>query len=212
MEIEFAANVNDNKTGEFHLLQIRPMVDNKMMLDEDLDKVDTEDIILKSDSAIGHGIMTDIRDIVYVKTANYSAAFNPAIAEEVERMNRKLTAEQREYVIVGPGRWGSSDAWLGVPLKWPAISGARIIVECGLTNYRIDPSQGTHFFQNLTSLGVAYFTVNPYKDDGIFNEAYLDSLDAEEETEHLRHIRFEKPITAKVDGMKKKGIVTKPEA
>ena len=212
VEIEFAANVNDNKTGEFHLLQIRPMVDNKMMLDEDLDKVDTEDIILKSDSAIGHGIMTDIRDIVYVKTANYSAAFNPAIAEEVERMNRKLTAEQREYVIVGPGRWGSSDAWLGVPLKWPAISGARIIVECGLTNYRIDPSQGTHFFQNLTSLGVAYFTVNPYKDDGIFNEAYLDSLDAEEETEHLRHIRFEKPITAKVDGMKKKGIVTKPEA
>ena len=112
VEIEFAANVNDNKTGEFHLLQIRPMVDNKMMLDEDLDKVGSEDVILKSDSAIGHGIMTDIRDIVYVKTGNYSASFNPAIAEEVERMNRKLTDEQREYVIVGPGRWGSSDPWL----------------------------------------------------------------------------------------------------
>lgn len=210
VEIEFAATVNDDKTGEFYLLQIRPMVDNKMMLDEDLDNIPDETVILKSESAIGHGVMNEIHDIIYVKTEGYSASFNPAIADEVERMNRKMLDEGREYVIVGPGRWGSSDPWLGVPLKWPAISGARVIVECGLTDYRIDPSQGTHFFQNLTSLGVAYYTVNPYKNDGIFDEEYLNSLPAEEETEHLRHVRFSTPIIAKVDGMKKKGIVLKP--
>lgn len=104
---------------------------------------------------------------------------------------------------------GASDSWLGIPVKWAAISGARVIVECGLTDYRIDPSQGTHFFQNLTSLGVAYFTINPYKEDGLFDKGWLDRQPAHNETKHLRHIRLEKPLVAKVDGMKKKGIVMK---
>ncbi len=210
VEIEFAANVNDDKTGEFYLLQIRPMVDNKLMLDEELDAISDDTLLLRSESAIGHGIMSDIYDVIYVKTESYSASNNPVIASEIEVMNRKMLNEKREYVLVGPGRWGSSDSWLGVPVKWPAISGARVIVECGLTNYRIDPSQGTHFFQNLTSLGVAYFTVNPYRNDGIFDEAYLNALPALEETQYLRHVRFESPLTAKVDGMKKKGVVIKP--
>lgn len=209
VEIEFAANVNDDKTGEFYLLQIRPMVDNKMNLDEDLDELNDEDMILRSESAIGHGVMPDIYDVVYVKTDGYSASKNPVIAEQIEKINDKMLAEGREYVLVGPGRWGSSDSWLGVPVKWPAISGARVIVECGLTDYRIDPSQGTHFFQNLTSLGVAYFTINPYKGDGLFDEAWLNAQPAVEETEYVRHVRLEKPCTAKVDGMKKKGVVLK---
>ena len=209
VEIEFAATVNDDKTGEFYLLQIRPMVDNKMNLDEDLDAIPDDDVLIRSESAIGHGIMSDIYDVVYVKTKDYSPSMNPAIADEMEKINDKMLAEHQEYVLVGPGRWGSSDPWLGVPVKWPAISGARVIVECGLTNYRIDPSQGTHFFQNLTSLGVAYFTINPYKDDGTFDEAWLDTLPAVDETEHVRHIRLTTPLTAKVDGMKKKGVVLK---
>ena len=209
VEIEFAVNVNDDKTGEFYLLQIRPMVDNKMVLNEDLNGLNDEELILRSDSAIGHGIMNDIYDIVYIKTADYSASNNPAIAEEVERINRTLLNENREYVIIGPGRWGSSDSWLGIPVKWPAISGARVIVECGLTNYRIDPSQGTHFFQNLTSLGVAYYTINPYKGDGMFNEEYLNSIPAVNETQYIRHIRFDSPCVAKVDGVKKKGVLLK---
>ena len=212
VEIEFAANVNDNKTGEFYLLQIRPMVDNKLVLDEELTDIPDSDLILRSESAIGHGIMSDIHDLVYVKTEGYSASNNPAIASQIEVINRKLLQEGREYVLVGPGRWGSSDSWLGVPVKWPSISGARVIVECGLNNYRIDPSQGTHFFQNLTSLGVAYFTINPFRADGLFDEAFLDALPAEEETEFLRHVRLDEGITAKVDGMKKKGIVLKPHA
>lgn len=209
VEIEFAANVNDDKTGEFFLLQIRPMVDNKMNLDEDLNEISDDQLVIRSESAIGHGIMSDIYDIVYVKTADYSASYNPKIAEQMEKINDKLLDEQREYVLVGPGRWGSSDSWLGIPVKWPAISGARVIVECGLTNYRIDPSQGTHFFQNLTSLGVAYFTINPYKGDGMFDEEWLNSLPAIEETEYLRHVRLEQPLTAKVDGVKKLGVVMK---
>lgn len=209
VEIEFAVNVNNDKTGEFYLLQIRPMVDNKMVLNEDLNGLNDEELILRSDSAIGHGIMNDIYDIVYIKTADYSASNNPAIAEEVERINRTLLNENREYVIIGPGRWGSSDSWLGIPVKWPAISGARVIVECGLTNYRIDPSQGTHFFQNLTSLGVAYYTINPYKGDGMFNEEYLNSIPAVNETQYIRHIRFDSPCVAKVDGVKKKGVLLK---
>lgn len=209
VEIEFACTVNDDKTGEFYLLQIRPMVDNKIMLDEDLDAISDNELILRSESAIGHGIMSDIYDLVYVKTDDYSASMNTEIADEMEKINEKMLTEGRGYILVGPGRWGSSDPWLGIPVKWPAISGARVIVECGLTDYRIDPSQGTHFFQNLTSLGVAYFTINPYKEDGLFDKKWLDALPAYNETAHVRHIRLESPLTVKVDGMKKKGIVLK---
>ena len=175
------------------------MVDNKMVLDEDLDGLDDKELILRSDSAIGHGVMNDIYDIVYIKTKDYSASNNPAIADEMEKINRTLLNENREYALIGPGRWGSSDQWLGIPVKWPAISGARVIIECGLT----------HFFQNLTSLGVAYYTINPYKGDGMFNEEYLNSLPAIEETEYIRHVRFNTPCIAKVDGVKKKGVLIK---
>ena len=114
-------------------------------------------------------------------------------------------------MLVGPGRWGSSDPWLGVPVKWPAISAAKVIVEAGLTNYRVDPSQGTHFFQNLTSLGVGYFTVNDYNGDGIYRMDLLDAMPAVEETEHVRHVRFSSPVVIKIDGMKKEGVVLLPE-
>ena len=122
------------------------------------------------------------------------------MAREIENLNRKLVAEGRSYVLVGPGRWGSSDPWLGIPVKWAHISGARIIVECGLENYRIDPSQGTHFFQNLTSFGVGYLTINPYQGDGRFDETTLDQLPAEHETSYIRHVSFPTPLSIKMDG------------
>ena len=115
-------------------------------------------------------------------------------------------------MLIGPGRWGSSDPWLGIPVKWPHIAGARVIVESGLDNYRIDPSQGTHFFQNLTSFGVGYFTVNPYLKDGVFDEAWLDALPAETETEHLRHVHSPSPFVIKMDGRRSLAVVMKPEA
>ena len=210
VEIEFAVQLNDDRTGTFYLLQIRPMVDNKMMLEEDLTLIPDSATLIRSHNAIGHGVMTDIFDVVYVKTEDYTAANNPAIADEIDKINSRYLREGKNYVLVGPGRWGSSDSWLGVPVKWPNISAARVIVESGLTNYRVDPSQGTHFFQNLTSFGVGYFTVNDFMGDGVYNQSYLNSQPAVEETKFVRCVRFEQPIVVKVDGMKKEGVVMLP--
>ena len=212
VEIEFAVTLDQQKkAGVFYLLQVRPMVDVKADLSEDLNLIPTENVLLKSFNSLGHGIMEDIHDLIYVKTDGYNAGNNPSIAYEIEKLNRKFLDEGKHYVLVGPGRWGSSDSWLGIPVKWPHISAARVIVEAGLTNYRVDPSQGTHFFQNLTSFGVGYFTINSYMDDGIYNQAFLDGLPAVEETKYLRHVRFEKPIVVKMDGKKKLGVVMMPE-
>ena len=212
VEIEFAVTLDaQNKSGVFYLLQVRPMVDMKADLAEDLNLIPDEKVILKSFNSLGHGIMEDVHDLIYVKTEDYNAGNNPTIAYEIEKLNRKFLDEGKHYVLVGPGRWGSSDSWLGIPVKWPHISAARVIVEAGLSNYRVDPSQGTHFFQNLTSFGVGYFTINAYMNDGIYNKEYLDTLPVVEETKYLRHVRFENPIVIKMDGKKKLGVVMMPE-
>ena len=208
VEIEFACNVNADRTGEFYLLQIRPIVDSKQMLDEDVAAIPDDNCLLRSYNSLGHGINEDVCDVVYVKTGDdFTAANNPAIAEQVERINRRFLDEKRGYILVGPGRWGSSDYWLGIPVKWPHISGARLIVESGLKNYRVDPSQGTHFFQNLTSFGVGYFTINTYNNDGIFRQDILDQMPAVEETEFVRHVRFPHPLKIMMDGKRQIGVV-----
>ena len=209
VEIEFAANLNNDRTGTFYLLQIRPIVDCKKMLEEDLSTIPDEDVIIRSNNSLGHGIMDEMQDLVYVKTDGYSASNNQLIAYDIEKLNAEFLREGKNYILVGPGRWGSSDTWLGIPVKWPHISAARVIVEAGLTNYRVDPSQGTHFFQNLTSFGVGYFTVNAYRNDGIYDQAYLDSLPAVHETKFLRHIHFDRPLVVKMDGKKNIGVVMK---
>jgi hypothetical protein len=212
VEIEFAVTLDaKEKTGTFYLLQVRPMVDVKADLSEDLNLIPEDKILLKSFNSLGHGVMEDIHDIVYVKTDGFNAGNNPTIAYEIERMNRKFLDEGKHYILVGPGRWGSSESWLGIPVKWPHISAARVIVEAGLTNYHVDPSQGTHFFQNVTSFGVGYFTINAYMDDGIYKQDFLDSLPVVEETTFLRHVHFEKPLVVKMDGKKKLGVVLMPE-
>ena len=211
VEIEFACNINADRTGELYLLQMRPIVDSKQVLDEDLAAIDDSACLLRSHNSLGHGISEDVTDVVYVKTDdNFTASNNPRIADEVERINRKFVAEGKNYVLVGPGRWGSSDYWLGIPVKWPHISAARVIVEAGLPNYRVDPSQGTHFFQNLTSFGVGYFTVNTYKGEGVFQKDVLDAMPAVDETQYVRHVRFDRPLRIMMDGMKQEGVVRLP--
>jgi hypothetical protein len=215
VEIEFAMDIKENPNdinppkAEFYLLQIRPIVDNKEFVEEDLTIIPEKDTIISARSALGNGIVNDVMDIVYVKSDGFNATNNPTTARDIETINDILAAEERSYVLVGPGRWGSSDSWLGVPVKWPHISAARLIVECGLEGYRIEPSQGTHFFQNLTSFGVGYFTINPYKGDGYFDEAYLNSIPAIHETATVRHIRLDKPIIIKMDGRHSRGVVLK---
>ena len=214
VEIEFACNLNDDRTGEFYLLQIRPIVDSKQMLDEDVAAVPDEACLLRSHNSLGHGINDDVVDVVYVKTDDdFTAMNNPAIADDIERINRTFLDSGRGYVLVGPGRWGSSDYWLGIPVKWPHISAAKVIVEVALKNYRVDPSQGTHFFQNLTSFGVGYFTVDPNRaDGGLFRKDLLDLMPAVEETRYVRHVRFSSPLRIMMDGKKQEGVVLVPQA
>lgn len=208
VEIEFACNLNADRTGSLYLLQIRPIVDQKQMLDEDLAAIPDTDCLLRSHNSLGHGVTEDVTDVVYVKTDDrFSAANNPTIAREIEKLNKEYLDRGTNYVLVGPGRWGSSDSWLGIPVKWPHISAARVIVEVALKNYRVDPSQGTHFFQNLTSFGVGYFTIDENRNDGCFHKAALDAMPAVEETEHVRVVRFEKGLRIMMDGKKGEGVI-----
>ncbi len=212
VEIEFAANLKDKEEGIFYLLQIRPIVQNKELQNEDLSRVKPEQEILYSTNALGHGVVNDVHDIVYVKTKNFNAVNNSLIAAEIDFINSQFLNKDKNYILVGPGRWGSSDPWLGIPVRWAQISNARILVELALENYKIEPSQGTHFFQNLTSFGVGYFSINPYiTNDGLFDENYLEEQVAVYETDFIRHVRFHKPIVIKINGKKKIGIVLKPE-
>ena len=213
VEIEFACNINNDRTCEFYLLQIRPIVDAKEMLDEDVKAIPDSDCLLRSHNSLGHGISEDVVDVVYVKyDDHFSAMNNFYVADDIERINRKFLADGKNYVLIGPGRWGSSDHYLGVPVKWPHISAARVIVEVALKNYNIDPSQGTHFFQNLTSFGVGYFTVDTNTGEGGFvNKEILDAMPAVEETQYVRHVRFDRPLRILMDGKKQEGAVLHPQ-
>lgn len=211
VEIEFAVELESQQQATFYLLQIRPIVDSKAVVSEDLSLVVPEETLLYSTNTLGHGKIENIRDVVYIKTESFSASNNPLIAREVEDINKKFVATDDNYLLIGPGRWGSSDPWLGVPIKWTHISQARVICEITLDQYRIDPSQGSHFFQNLTSFGVGYFTVNSFiENGGYFDKAFLDEQPALFETEFIRHVRFDNPFSIKINGKKKMGVVGKP--
>lgn len=213
VEIEFAGNININgdSKGSVYWLQIRPIVDRKEMLDEKIMETDNNDLILKSNTALGHGTMDNVRDVVYVKTKNFSSSNNQLIAREIEKINRTFTEKGDGYILIGPGRWGSSDPSLGIPVKWPHISSARLITEASLPNYRIEPSQGTHFFQNLTSFGVGYFTIDTRDNDSVYDIAYLDNCPAAYESEFIRIVHFDNPLTISINGRSGLGIVVKPK-
>ena len=213
VEIEFAGNININgdSKGSVYWLQIRPIVDRKEMLDEKIMETDNNDLILKSNTALGHGTMDNVRDVVYVKTKNFSSSNNQLIAREIEKINRTFTEKGDGYILIGPGRWGSSDPSLGIPVKWPHISSARLITEASLPNYRIEPSQGTHFFQNLTSFGVGYFTIDTRDNDSVYDIAYLDNCPAAYESEFIRIVHFDNPLIISINGRSGLGIVVKPK-
>lgn len=212
IEIEFAVNLNKTPKDPaiFNLLQIRPIVAQKEYISRDLSKVKKKDTLIYSNAALGNGRITDLHDFIFVKPDAFDASKSREIAEHINEINKRLIEEDRYYILVGPGRWGSSDSWLGIPVKWPYISNARIIIESGLENYRIDPSQGTHFFQNLTSFRVGYFTINPFIDDGYYDLDYLNQMPAHYEDEFIKHIRFEEPLLAEIDGKNTLGVVYKP--
>lgn len=212
IEIEFSVEVNvpANYPKTFYLLQIRPIVDNKETINKDLSIVEKDETIIWCDKALGNGIIETIRDVVYVRPDTFHAGNNALVAEKIGKINDQFLKEGINFVLIGPGRWGSADPWLGIPVKWPQISAARVIVESGLRDYHIDPSQGTHFFQNLTSFRVGYFTLNPFINEGYFDLEFLDSQEAIYEDEYVRHIRFEKPLRIEIDGKNNMGVIFKP--
>lgn len=211
VEIEFAVNLDyeNNQNNVFYLLQIRPIVDANKSIDEDLSSFPLEETLITSRQALGNGIIDGIYDVVYVKEGMFGPSNNQLIAYDIDKINRGLMDQDRPYVLIGPGRWGSSDTWLGIPVKWPNIAGAKVIVEAGQTSYHIDPSQGTHFFQNLTSCGSAYLTVDGVDERECCNQDFLESLPVICETKYIKHVRLEKPLVAKIDGKKGLGVVMK---
>lgn len=214
VEIEFAGMVDakGEMKGQIYWLQIRPIVDRREMLDENIMECTDDKLLLKTFTALGHGMMDNLYSVVYIRPENFSSLNNSEIAREIEKINSNFTAQERNYILVGPGRWGSSDTALGIPVKWAHISSAKLIVESALPGYRIEPSQGTHFFQNLTSFGVGYFTVDPSSGDGtVFDVAFLDSMPAEYESEMVRIVTFNKPLMVGINGKKGLGVVLKPD-
>jgi CheY-like chemotaxis protein len=212
IEMEFAANL-ETPAGTpkiFNFLQIRPIVQTDETYSINLENINPEETIVFSDSALGNGLFKGIHDLVYVKPESFNPAQNKNVSVIIENLNASFVKQGTGYVLIGPGRWGSTDPWLGIPVKWQQISAARIIIESGLKNYRIDPSQGTHFFQNLTSFRVGYFTVNPYIKEGYFDIDYLNCLNAIFEDDFIRHIRFEKPLEIMIDGKRHIGAILKP--
>lgn len=210
VEIEFAMDM-DVPAGQhaiFNVLQVRPITHFTETHETiDIGSLDKSRAIIYAEKALGPGNIKGITDIIYVKSANFDKSRTEEIAREIHTLNARMREEKRSYILIGPGRWGSSDPWLGIPTVWGDISEAKVIVESGLKDFQVDPSQGTHFFQNITSLGVGYLTINPFRDDGLYNESFLDALQAEYESHFLRQIHLPAPPRVYIDGTEGKGII-----
>lgn len=213
VEIEFAVNLNPLSANkkEFGLLQMRPLVIHQEVQEFDINSVEKSKLICSSSKVLGNGIIDDIYDIVIVDKNKFERSKSREIALEVAYFNKILLQEQRPYLLIGVGRWGSLDPWLGIPVTWDQIAGAKVIVETNFKDLSVEPSQGSHFFQNLTSFMIGYFNVNDLKDDYFIDWEWLLSRSSVEEKNFTKLLRFEKPITVKMNGHQSKGIILKPE-
>ena len=212
VEIEFAVNMGqgDPVKSEMYILQVRPMVAPVFNPDLVIDENERGNALCYSTSVMGNGMIDGICDIVYVGKSGFDPAGSAAIAAEISAINRSLVNEKRPYLLIGPGRWGTSDPWLGIPVQWEHVSGARVFVETGFPGRIIEPSQGSHFFQNMTSLGIGYFSCVHGKKSDLLDEDWLASRQPFFETDHVRHIRLDSSIAIRIDGRTGRGIIEKP--
>jgi len=210
IEMEFAANLDARSVmpAEFGFLQVRPLVVGDELVKVDLKGNNFKDALCYSHQVLGNGVNKELTDLVYVKPETFNAANSQKIAYEIDKFNALLKEENRNYILIGPGRWGSSDPWLGIPVKWNQISRAKTMVEVSLPNMNVDPSQGSHFFQNMTSLRIGYFTVPLNPEHGGMDWSRLDSMPAVGESENVRHLRFAKPLTVMIDGRTGHGVIS----
>ncbi len=211
VEIEFAVSLAclPGERCEFGFLQLRPLSLTREMEALDLGDVDPAAVLCRSDRVLGNGRIEGLRDLVVVDFQRFERAQSRDAAMEVARLNGLLLSEKRPYALIGVGRWGSRDPWLGIPVTWDQVAGAPVIVEAGLRDLRVTPSQGTHFFQNLTSFNVGYFTVNPEVGDGYVDWDWLDAQPALSQAAHVRHLRLERPILVLMDGRRNEGLILK---
>jgi len=209
VEIEFAVDAS-TAPAEFGLVQLRPLGRARAEPDAPLPQVDRARMVCESRSVLGHGVVDDVRDAIVVDVHRFDRARTHEIAHAVARMNADLIAKRRPYVLIGVGRWGSADPYLGIPVTWDQIAGARAIVEAGFADFKVTPSQGSHFFQNLAAGDIGYFTVNPDAGDGFVDWSWLSAQPAETETEFVRHLHFLAPMTVTIDGQSHAGRITKP--
>ncbi len=212
VEIEFAAELNSgpNKSDEFQFLQIRPMAVETALEDISVYDGEYDQILCKSDQALSNGRITDIKDIVYVRTENFDRSKTVEIAEEIGQYNEYFKKENVPYMLIGPGRWGTSDRWLGIPTKWRQISSAQVIVEAAYGDFVVDPSFGTHFFQNLITFRIGYMTINKINQNNFIDWDWLNSIALAKETEYIRHIRLKQPLNILIDGRNGKAVVFRP--
>jgi CheY-like chemotaxis protein len=212
VEIEFAVSLRalSGRAPEFAFLQMRPLALSRETAELELGDVAPEALLCRSPHVLGNGRVDGVRDLVVVDFQRFERARSREAAQEVGRLNATLMAQGTPYVLIGVGRWGSRDPWLGIPVTWDQVSWAQAIVEAGLRDLKVTPSQGSHFFQNLTSFNVGYFTVNPEMGDGFLDWDWLDRQPALSEAWHVRHLRFDRPVVVKMNGKRNEGVILKP--
>jgi CheY-like chemotaxis protein len=212
VEIEFAVNMSTSPgmPREFGLLQMRPLVINREVEELRLEKVEPHAVLCESSQVLGNGVLEDIHDVVMVDINKFDRSKGEEVALEVAHFNGKLESEQKPYILIGIGRWGTLDPWLGIPVRWEQISGAKVIIEAGFKDCEVTPSQGSHFFQNLTAFMIGYFTINEAGKQGHIDWQWLLEQEAIEEKAYTKHLNFSKPIVVKMNGHEQKGIILKP--
>ncbi|MCK4569143.1 MAG: hypothetical protein KAT76_02575, partial [Bacteroidales bacterium] len=210
VEIEFAVDLNKDNSGaaSFYLLQIKPLLGHASDYNVSLDKIKKDSIIMYSEKGMGNGIIEDIEDVIYIEPAAFDKAKTVEIAKEVDSLNAEMIAQKRKYILIGPGRWGTRDRWIGIPVTWPQISNAGVIIETSLEDFPLDASSGSHFFHNVTSMNVGYFTVQPELSKSYIKYDMLEAQKLIKKTKYIKHIRFKKPLKIRMDGKKRISVIT----
>ena len=210
VEIEFAVDLNkdDDNKASFYVLQLKPLIGNTTDYNVDMNKIRDENILLYSEKEMGNGLIDDICDVVFVDPDTFDKSKTMEMADEMDKINAQMIHDNRNYILIGPGRWGTRDRWIGVPVNWPQISHAKVIVETSLEGFPLDASSGSHFFHNVTSMNVGYFTVHQGQDDNFISWEVLDEQKVEDRTHFFKHIRFDKALTVKMDGKKRISLIS----
>jgi len=209
VEIEYAVNLNRGKNNlpTFYLLQIKPLLGDQIQEKIDFENMDKDKMVLFTHSSVGNGRVENIMDVIYVDNDNFSKLETLQMADEIGLLNNRMVKEDRPYVLIGPGRWGSRDRFVGIPVVWPQISNAKVIVEVSLDNYPLDSSLGSHFFHNVTSMNIGYFSVKHSSLTDFINWDVLEEQELIGKTAFFKHVRFKKPLTVLMDGRQKTSMI-----